>query len=111
MNIANGGHGSSWTTNLAVAGIAPAGPSAYSSTSGFLTTNLSSSSLNPTGQHLSEPAAFEDPNIQSIEVDFADSKAHYYVKVVLLCWNDEHADLGLFRRTISQAKRLGFCCR
>jgi hypothetical protein len=67
---------------LAAAGVASAtaGPSGYSPTSGFLSANLSSSSLNPAG-HLPEPQAFDDPNAQSVEVDFADSKAHYYVKV------------------------------
>ncbi|KAI6192198.1 FYVE zinc finger family protein [Aphelenchoides bicaudatus] len=72
----------SWANNLANVGAASAtaGPSGYSPTSGFLSANLSSSSLNPAG-HLPEPQAFDDPNAQSVEVDFADSKAHYYVKV------------------------------
>jgi hypothetical protein len=62
---------SSWA-NMAVSG--------SSASSGFLPSNLNNTSLNPSG-HLPEPSAFDDPNSQSIEVDFADTKAHYYVKV------------------------------
>jgi hypothetical protein len=76
-------HNSTSWANIAVAGAASAatGPSGYSPTSGFLPANMSTTSLNP---NLPEPAAFDDPNAQSIEVDFADAKAHYYVKVHFL---------------------------
>ncbi|KAI6239386.1 1-phosphatidylinositol-3-phosphate 5-kinase [Aphelenchoides fujianensis] len=74
---------SSWATTLATAAVntSAAAPAGFSPTSSFLASNLSASSLNPPGHSNEPPPLPDDPNAHSIEVDFADSKAHYYVKV------------------------------
>ncbi|KAI6210253.1 1-phosphatidylinositol-3-phosphate 5-kinase [Aphelenchoides besseyi] len=72
-----------WTNNLAsvAASTSAANPTGFSSTSSFLASNLSSSTLTPMLHSADAQQTPDDPNSQSIEIDFADSKAHYYVKV------------------------------
>ena len=78
----------SWAANMTSAAVSTsaAHPAAYAPSSSFLAPTISGTSLAATtagsasGGGDTAPLPVDDPNVHAIEVEFADARAHYYVR-------------------------------